>query len=159
MNGIAGIEAWNIAGRWTLARAEARCWQCRALTPVYAIVMESHAEVTFDANEEPEVYSGRIVISGLAAMDDDSAAKIAAAAPSFHRAESKTAGRVQWANHCASCGAMQGEFFLHSEPDGPFFSPSSLDVLPCCGIGFFDASNFTADGHCDGVELREVASF
>lgn len=28
----------------------------------------------------------------------------------------------QDANHCNHCDALQGDFFLHNEPDGPFFS-------------------------------------
>jgi hypothetical protein len=41
--------------------------------------------------------------------------------PFFRLAYSRTAGEEYWANHCGHCDALQGDFFLHSEPDGPFF--------------------------------------
>lgn len=34
---------------------------------------------------------------------------------------SRTAGHKYWANVCSYCGSLQGDFFLHSEPDSPFF--------------------------------------
>jgi hypothetical protein len=35
---------------------------------------------------------------------------------------SRMAGGQYWANTCPYCKSIQGDFFLHSEPDGPFFS-------------------------------------
>jgi glutaredoxin len=35
---------------------------------------------------------------------------------------SKTAGGKYWANTCPHCKALQGAFFLHSEPDSPLFA-------------------------------------
>lgn len=44
---------------------------------------------------------------------------------SWHRSTSRST-RVrrftQWANACVHCGVLQGAFFLHAEPDGPFFA-------------------------------------
>lgn len=34
---------------------------------------------------------------------------------------SKTVGSKYWANVCVHRGALQGDFFLYNEPDGPFF--------------------------------------
>ena len=34
---------------------------------------------------------------------------------------SKTVGREYWVNTCLGCRSIQGDFFLFSEPDGPFF--------------------------------------
>ena len=34
---------------------------------------------------------------------------------------SKTVGREYWVNTCPGCRSIQGDFFLFSEPDGPFF--------------------------------------
>jgi hypothetical protein len=33
----------------------------------------------------------------------------------------KTSGETYWANTCPHCGAIQGDWFLESEPDSPFF--------------------------------------
>ena len=42
-------------------------------------------------------------------------------APNFEPTSSRTAGATYWANLCVHCRALQGDFYLHSEPDGPFF--------------------------------------
>ena len=34
---------------------------------------------------------------------------------------SETAQGEYWANSCSHCGAIQGDWFLYTEPDGPFF--------------------------------------
>jgi len=34
---------------------------------------------------------------------------------------SKMAGSSYWANCCPYCNSIQGDFFLHAEPEGPFF--------------------------------------
>jgi ribosomal protein S27E len=34
---------------------------------------------------------------------------------------SKTVGRKYWANTCPVCHSLQGDYFLYSEPGGPFF--------------------------------------
>jgi hypothetical protein len=31
-------------------------------------------------------------------------------------------------NHCKECGSKQGEFYLHLEPDGPFFIDKSARI-------------------------------
>jgi hypothetical protein len=41
--------------------------------------------------------------------------------PLFRLSYSRTAEEEYWANHCGHCDALKGDFFLHNEPDGPFF--------------------------------------
>lgn len=48
---------------------------------------------------------------------------------------SKTVGHKYWANTCPYCHSIQGDFFLHQEPAGPFFgveieedSPTAFDA-------------------------------
>ncbi|MCM1494706.1 MAG: DUF5710 domain-containing protein [Bacteroides sp.] len=45
----------------------------------------------------------------------------------FHEGYSKQGGTYR-ANHCHSCGAIQGEFYLFAEPDSPFFITSPYDA-------------------------------
>ena len=40
---------------------------------------------------------------------------------------SKTADLEYWGNSCPYCGALQGNFFLYMEPDGPFFNLNYSD--------------------------------
>jgi len=42
----------------------------------------------------------------------------------FYRGYSKTTQSYYFGNHCSNCGVLQGDFFLHSEPDSPFFIDS-----------------------------------
>ena len=48
--------------------------------------------------------------------------------PHFRPSHSRTADVTYFANHCEGCGAMQGDFFLHSEPGGAFFPESRQDA-------------------------------
>jgi hypothetical protein len=47
--------------------------------------------------------------------------------PFFRVGPSKMAGMSYFANHCEACGALQGDFDLHSEPGGPFCPESRSD--------------------------------
>jgi len=54
-------------------------------------------------------------------IENELVGKINKLFPNYKIAYSKTAESSYWANHCEHCGALQGDFFLHSEPDGAFF--------------------------------------
>jgi hypothetical protein len=41
--------------------------------------------------------------------------------PTYKLKYSKTEGEKYFANTCPVCGALSGDFFLHSEPGAPFF--------------------------------------
>ena len=41
--------------------------------------------------------------------------------PTFKLTYSKTVGGRYYANTCPECGMLSGDFYLHSEPGGPFF--------------------------------------
>lgn len=56
---------------------------------------------------------------------------------------SKTKGTEYWANTCPFCEALQGDFFLYNEPDGPFFHLS-------CGTD--DPESFKND-------IQEIADY
>lgn len=46
--------------------------------------------------------------------------------PSVRVRGSRTAGSSYWANTCHRCGALLGDFYLHSEPDSPLFGLDEL---------------------------------
>lgn len=54
-------------------------------------------------------------------MPAELAQALATAAPNYSPQYSRTKGTTSWANACVHCGSLQGSFFMHSEPDGPFF--------------------------------------
>lgn len=43
----------------------------------------------------------------------------------FYNGYSKFAQASYLGNHCEYCGVLQGDFYLHHEPDGPFFVDSA----------------------------------
>ena len=59
-------------------------------------------------------------ITGIRAFEPRTA-ELLAAHPYYRLAFSGTTRLWAFANVCA-CGALQGDFFLHNEPDGPFFA-------------------------------------
>lgn len=43
---------------------------------------------------------------------------------------SRTTGTAYWVNTCPHCTASQGDFFLHAQPDGPFFDELDCEDTP-----------------------------
>lgn len=67
-------------------------------------------------------------------MHDDSAPTLKPYPRTVQYRFSETAGHKYWVNTCPYCQSIQGDFFLYTEPDGPFFgvsieedSPSAFD--------------------------------
>ncbi len=50
--------------------------------------------------------------------------------PTFKRKFSKTTRSEYFANTCPKCGMISGDFYLHSEPGGPFF-PTTKQEAQC----------------------------
>jgi hypothetical protein len=48
--------------------------------------------------------------------------------PTFKRKFSKTTRTDYYANTCPKYGVLSGDFYLHSEPGGPFFPESEADA-------------------------------
>lgn len=61
---------------------------------------------------------------------DDSPPKVKPRPRTVQYRFSKTAGGTYWANTCPYCQSVQGDFFLHCEPDGPFFGIHITEDLP-----------------------------
>jgi len=67
-------------------------------------------------------------------MHDDSAPKVKPVPKTVQYRYSKTVGGKYWVNTCPYCKSIQGDFFLYSEPESPFFgvdfeedSPTAFD--------------------------------
>ncbi|WP_104657399.1 hypothetical protein [Ralstonia insidiosa] len=119
-----------IATHYFLATASTTCWKCRESTPVFSIaVPPSHlmqyplpddgdGPITAIAWEAAE-YGG--FLSDLVEMSGSVRKVLAAHCPAYRVDYSHTADTNYLMNHCASCGAKQGDFYLHQEPGGAFF--------------------------------------
>ena len=90
---------------------ETDCWRCGASMPVVAILCQN-------ANAEAE---GPFILSNIAELSRELSAYVQRLYPHFKLTHSKTAGGKYYANSCPKCGVISGDFFLHSEPGGPFF--------------------------------------
>ncbi len=104
-----------------LALAFTACWKCHQPTAVAAIVAAELIEY-----EDGEPYSDRdgpsyVLDIAQHQMPPFLAAELATLAPLYRPRYSRTMGETTWANGCEHCDALQGGFYLHMEPDGPFF--------------------------------------
>lgn len=104
----------------------ATCWRCRRSTPVHALV----AHGVIDQEDGVTDCNGALCRSFIydipaAAMPPVLAERLLALPLNYRPVFSKTLGETTWANLCIHCNALQGAFFLHSEPDGRFFGGPS----------------------------------
>jgi hypothetical protein len=117
-NAFGGLQLHGPIG---LASSEAGCWKCHRTTVVHSLLA---TDVT-DVNEGDDTESlGSAAFVYEVDQDDLPAELVAAlktAAPNYVPTYSRTTGQTCWANRCSHCGVLQGAFFIHSEPDGPFF--------------------------------------
>ncbi len=97
---------------------ETTCWQCAASMPVVAILCES-------AIVEDE---GAFILSHSTELPDELSLHLQNFYPNFRRQFSRTFGGEYFANNCPKCGMITGDFFLHSDPGGPFFPMEPEDA-------------------------------
>ncbi len=96
-----------------VATTEARCWRCRASIEVVCIYCAT-GEICGDRYEE-------FAVSNVTAIDEALRPQLAGW-PHFRFGYSRAAGGRYLANHCPHCRALQGDYFLHCEPGGAFFT-------------------------------------
>lgn len=135
-----------------LRSAEESCYSCGEITQVFCVaakgVVDEEVEDGHISRELYESNDGPIRISNLESIDPRVDALLKLQAPNYRMALSKTQSATVYMNHCDHCGAKQGDFYLHNEPDGPFFghpdlSAPTTDVL-LCATGEF---TFEGDFH------------
>lgn len=101
-----------LLARPAIVDAIIQCWSCKAETPV----------TTLAAKDSDGEWEGVRYVQGV----DPVLTAYLTARTHFRMAYSRTTRQWSYKNRCV-CGALQGDFFLHSEPDGPFFSLSESD--------------------------------
>lgn len=97
-----------------LVMAETCCWKCKASTPVSSLRAQAATDCEGDTVEG-------VRITNAVELPQEWTKTIHDLNPNFRKAFSPTAAKSYLANHCNHCGALMGDFFLHMEPDGPFF--------------------------------------
>lgn len=125
-----------------LIQTDVSCWKCSA--PVRAVgIVANHVE---DEDEDGEYVpygddpSEFFSLSYVTAIPDQLLAEIHAVTQHFKSATSATARQSYFANHCPSCGALQGDHYVHSEPDEGFFKTTDegLEDISVSTLGFSD---------------------
>lgn len=129
---IADFDRWLPANLRTpeayiyLIAAPRQCFSCRKIIEVIAfgipLATEDDEASELEPGElrwhDPEKFDWLTVVPRLDVFPTE-IRELAERRYGFRPAESKTTGLYQLNNVCPHCGALQGEFFLHSER-GPF---------------------------------------
>jgi hypothetical protein len=115
--------------------APRRCWRCTQPTIVVGFLMAPGFE-DFSLWEEEIDGEGRwgggqgwAFAHDIDTLPSLIAAQAITRAPFYRRAFSSTTQSHYWANHCSECRALQGDFHLFEEPDGPFLLLEPQDIV------------------------------
>ena len=123
-------------GPLQLGMAEMPCWKCKKNTKVVAIIaadVEVFENRESLGSDEEESYVHSI---GEVEMPAALAHVLGVLAPNYRPIYSHTMDETTWANGCEHCGALQGAFYQHLEPDSPFFgrpeyfTGTRIELLP-----------------------------
>ena len=123
-----GSTKLRLHGPVYLATSAISCWKCRKQTPVHSLCATDVED--FEPDEEPWCVEAETFVFEVPpdALPRQVEAALAGVAPNFKPTFSRTVGESSWANVCVHCQMLQGAFFLHQEPDGPFFcNPEDFD--------------------------------
>ena len=101
-----------------LASTTIGCWRCNADMPAVAII----------APNVPEAEGEVCTLSDIRSLPSNLRSFIQKRFPSFRLKYSKTTQSEYYANTCPKCGMLSGDFYLHSEPGGPFFPTSEEEA-------------------------------
>ena len=110
------------APRYAILRGQTECYACHAQTPVVALALPPEATVDDPDYPVGAGEHGWLNVVELEEIPAEVARQLQVFTAGDYRVDfSFTAGSEYVLNHCAKCGAKQGDHFMHSEPDGPFF--------------------------------------
>lgn len=115
------IQGVTLLGPLELAVATTRCWKCKEDTQVVAIIAAGVDSVEGDETTHDEDSPSFVYGLNEDEMPEELVAALKLLAPNYVPIHSHTMNETTWANGCDCCGALQGAFYQHMEPDGPFF--------------------------------------
>lgn len=107
----------------SIALNSSDCYKCANKTAVISLASNNFYYLSTNENEDEKWFraDGLSFFSMPVCIENELVGKINRLFPNYKIAYSKTAESSYWANHCEHCGALQCDFFLHSEPGGAFF--------------------------------------
>ena len=89
------------------------CWKRGERMSVIALIAPK--------TDDPEIGDEVCILASITDMPKDLLERIQTRVSNFQMKYSKTVGQSYYANTCPKCKSLSGDFFLHSEPGGPFF--------------------------------------
>lgn len=101
--------------------ATQRCFKCGKITSVVSLATDSYVRIN---DEQFELYEGDIDFIKLHDIKSELLLQYLNEKYKFYKDYSYTTKTRYLANHCDCCGVLQGNWFLYSEPDSPFFMTS-----------------------------------
>jgi hypothetical protein len=112
-------DAIAVEGRLSLLTANAACWKYRQPQDVVAIAAQGLSE-SGEPIPDTRDPGSLIILSAIEEMPSELLAFIQQMQPRYQKQYSRTAEMSYYANTC-QCGALFGDHYLVSEPDGAFF--------------------------------------
>lgn len=102
---------------------EQDCWKCKKETSVIALGCTAFKVEELDDNDESrwELNTEFSFFDYVEYIPEDIKSIINEKFPFYKQGFSKTMKSTYWVNHCINCNSIQGDYFLHSEPDSAFF--------------------------------------
>lgn len=110
------VEPTLRASGFSLLMGTMPCYLCQASTPTAAIWVGDYE----DMDEQAFDPGSPAVLQYIVWLDEASLTFIQGQAPWLRFAATSTSGTTYLANHCITCGAVQGDHFVFS-PDGPYW--------------------------------------
>lgn len=112
------------APRYGLLLGQVACHFCQATTRTAVLWVASYEERVGEGVVDE---GGPAVLHCVEWLDSDVEAFLCLYAPWVRLAPTATSRLTYHANHCETCGAIQGDHYLHG-PDGPYFPQTDADL-------------------------------
>ena len=149
------------------------CFKCRKCTTVVGFGIENYytfyQEGIFEGDPEPEYSFGEIHIASWIEPLSDKLLYYLKNKYNYYYGYSKFTNSSYYGNHCMSCGVLQGDFYIFSEVDSPFFIdsaesakalrlfrvPLSADLKVICDVGY-GSEDYLLKAHAQIIDFQEI---
>ena len=102
-----------------LLESSTACWKCGLINSVFCLAASGVKEEGFQDQF--------VCFSNLQKVPDILSEFFKVKTPRYYLDYTYQSESIYYINHCA-CGAKQGDFYLHDEPESPFFPLTSDDA-------------------------------
>lgn len=134
------------------------CWKCKKDTPVISLGCKSFKVEELNDDDELiwELNTDFSFFDYVEYIPNEIKNIVVDKFPFYKQAFSKTVKSTYWINHCIHCSSIQGDHFLHNEPDRAFFPTDvqSARVLTLLRMNLkYDAGLICGYSYCTANEL------